>query len=239
MNRERAAILSARNIDKRFGGIQALSDYSIDIIQGDLMGLIGPNGAGKTTVFNLLSGVLKPSDGDIFFNSENITAFSPAQTARAGIARTFQNIKLFGDLCVLDNIKVAFHMRHGSGFLNTICHTAKFRQTEKKITRNAMKFAEMMNLTDLIYEPAKKLPYGDQRRMEIARALATDPKLLLLDEPAAGMNTQETIELVTTIKNIHANQEITILIVEHDMRLVMNLCRHIQVLDKGDRKSVV
>lgn len=233
MNCERAAILSARNVDKRFGGIQALSDYSIDIIQGDLMGLIGPNGAGKTTVFNLLSGVLKPSAGDIFFNSENITKFSSAQTARAGIARTFQNIKLFGDLCVLDNIKVAFHMRHGSGFLNTICHTSKFRQTEKNITRKAMEFAEMMDLTDLIYEPAKKLPYGDQRRMEIARALATDPKLLLLDEPAAGMNTHETAELVTTIKNIHGNQDITILIVEHDMRLVMNLCQHIQVLNQG------
>lgn len=233
MDRDRSAILSARKVAKRFGGIQALSDYSIDIMQGDLMGLIGPNGAGKTTVFNLLAGVLKPSEGDIFFNSENITKFSPAQTARSGIARTFQNIKLFGNLSVLDNIKVALHMRHGPKFLSTICHLPKFVQTEKRITRHAMAFADMMDLTALIHEPARKLPYGDQRRMEIARALATDPKLLLLDEPAAGMNTRETAELVTTIRNIHADQGITILIVEHDMRLVMNLCHRIQVLNQG------
>ena len=164
MHRDRPAILTARKVAKRFGGIQALSDYSIDIMDGDLMGLIGPNGAGKTTVFNLLSGVLRPTEGTIFFNAEDITKFSPAQTARAGIARTFQNIRLFGDLSVLDNIKVAFHMRHGRGFLSTIWHLPRFVQTEKEITRNAMKFADMMDLTDLIHEPARKLPYGDQRR---------------------------------------------------------------------------
>ncbi len=226
-------LLHVVDLVKRFGGLVAVSDYSLTLEQGELVGLIGPNGAGKTTVFNLLSGVLKSSSGNFFFNSQNITKFSPAQTARVGIARTFQNIRLFEDLSVLDNIKVAFHMHHGKGFLNTIFHTKKFRQTEKEITQKAMEFAELMNLTELIHEPAKKLPYGDQRRVEIARALATNPKLLLLDEPAAGMNPQETAELMRTIKEIHAKQDMTILIVEHDMRLVMNLCQRLQVLNQG------
>ncbi len=226
-------LLHVVDLVKRFGGLVAVSDYSLTLEQGELVGLIGPNGAGKTTVFNLLSGVLKPSSGNFFLNSQDITKFSPAQTARVGIARTFQNIRLFEDQSVLDNIKVAFHMHHGKGFLNTIFHTKRFRQAEKKITQKAMKFAELMNLTDFIHEPAKKLPYGDQRRVEIARALATNPKLLLLDEPAAGMNPQETAELMRTIKEIHAKQDMTILIVEHDMRLVMNLCQRLQVLNQG------
>ncbi|MCP4115557.1 MAG: ABC transporter ATP-binding protein [Desulfobacteraceae bacterium] len=233
MVRERAVLLKVKNVGKKFGGIRALSDCSFDIVQGELMGLIGPNGAGKTTVFNLLSGVLKPSSGEIFFNGKNITDYSPARTARAGIARTFQNIRLFGDLSVLDNIKVAFHMRHGTGFFHTVFHSAKFRRTEKEITRQAMKFAEMMDLSDLMNEPAKKLSYGDQRKMEIARALATNPKLLLLDEPAAGMNPQETTDLMATIKQVVADHGMTVLIVEHDMRLVMNLCHRIQVLNQG------
>jgi branched-chain amino acid transport system ATP-binding protein len=233
LNGKSTVILGAQNLGKNFGGIQALSSYSIDIMQGELIGLIGPNGAGKTTVFNLLSGVLKPTSGEIFFNSKNITKFKPAQIARAGIARTFQNIRLFGDLSVLDNIKVAFHMRHGQGLFHTICHSQKFQRTEREITQKAMEYAEMMDLADLVHEPARKLPYGDQRRMEIARALATNPKLLLLDEPAAGMNHQETADLMTTIKRVHADHDMTILIVEHDMHLVMNLCQRIQVLNQG------
>jgi len=226
-------LLQVEGLEKRFGGLVAVSDFNLNLEQGELVGLIGPNGAGKTTVFNLLSGVLKPSSGKIFFNSKNITKYSPSQTSRTGIARTFQNIRLFGELSVLDNIKVAFHMHHGLGLFNTICHSVKFRQTEEKINRKALDFAEMMGLTGLIYEPAKKLPYGDQRRMEIARALATDPTLLLLDEPAAGMNPQETRALMNTIKKIHLDYNMTILIVEHDMRLVMNLCQRIQVLNQG------
>jgi branched-chain amino acid transport system ATP-binding protein len=226
-------LLEVEGLEKRFGGLLAVSDYTLTLEKGELVGLIGPNGAGKTTVFNLLSGVLKSSSGKIFLNAKNITKLSPAQIARTGIARTFQNIRLFGDLCVLDNIKVAFHMHHGKGFFNTICHTTKFRQTEKEITGKALKLADMMDLTDLVYEPAKNLPYGDQRRMEIARALATGPKLLLLDEPAAGMNPQETADLMTTIRKIHIDYDMTILIVEHDMRLVMNLCQRIQVLNRG------
>ncbi|MEN8210364.1 MAG: ABC transporter ATP-binding protein [Thermodesulfobacteriota bacterium] len=226
-------LLQVEGLEKRFGGLLAVSDYTLNLKKGELVGLIGPNGAGKTTVFNLLSGVLKSSSGNFFLNSKNITKLSPAQIAKIGIARTFQNIRLFEGLCVLDNIKVAFHMHHGRGIFNTIFHTTKFRETEKEITRKAMKFAEMMGLSDLIYEPAKNLPYGDQRRMEIARALATSPKLLLLDEPAAGMNPQETVDLMNTIKKIHNDHDITILIIEHDMRLVMNLCQRIQVLNQG------
>lgn len=226
-------LLHVEGLAKNFGGLTAVSDYSLTLEQGELVGLIGPNGAGKTTVFNLLSGVLESSSGECYFNSQNITHFSPAQTARAGIARTFQNIRLFEDLSVLDNIKVALHMNHGRGFLNTLFHTTKFRQAEKEITSKAMQFAELMDLTDLVHESAGKLPYGDQRRMEIARALATNPKLLLLDEPAAGMNPRETAELMTTIQEIHARQNLTILIIEHDMRLIMNLCQRLQVLNQG------
>ena len=226
-------LLQVEGLERHFSGLVAVSDYNFTLEEGELVGLIGPNGAGKTTVFNLLSGVLTPSSGEIFINSKNITRSSPAQTAKAGITRTFQNIRLFRDLCVLDNIKVAFHMHYGQGFFNTICHSKKFRRAEKEITQKAMELAELMNLTDFIYEPAKKLPYGDQRRMEIARALATDPKLLLLDEPAAGMNPQETAALMSTIKKIHADHNMTILIIEHDMRLMMNLCQRIQVLNHG------
>jgi branched-chain amino acid transport system ATP-binding protein len=233
MSSEKAVILSTHNLGKKFGGIHALSDYSMEILQGELTGLIGPNGAGKTTVFNLLSGVVKPTSGKIFFNLKNITNFSPSKTAKAGIARTFQNIRLFDNLSVLDNIKVALHMRLGKGFFATICNLPNFHRSEKKITQKAMEFAEIMNLKDLINEPATKLSYGDQRRIEIARALATTPGLLLLDEPAAGMNPHETADLMTTIKKIHSNYNMTILIVEHDMRLVMNLCQRILVLNQG------
>lgn len=226
-------LLLVEGLEKHFSGLVAVSNYNLTLEKGELVGLIGPNGAGKTTVFNLLSGVLTPSSGEIYINSKNITKSSPAQTAKAGITRTFQNIRLFGELCVLDNIKVAFHMRHGQGLFNTICHSEKFRQSEKDMTRKAIELAELMNLTALMYEPARKLPYGDQRRMEIARALATDPKLLLLDEPAAGMNPQETAALMATIKKIHTEHEMTILIIEHDMRLIMNLCQRLQVLNQG------
>lgn len=226
-------LLQVDGLGKRFGGIQAVSDYTLSLGNNELMGLIGPNGAGKTTVFNMLSGILNPSSGRIFLDGKDITSFSPSQTAKAGIARTFQNIRLFKDLSVLDNIKVAFHMHQGRNLLSTLCHTAKFRQSENLIEREARGFAEMMGLTDFLYEPASNLPYGDQRRMEIARALAARPKILLLDEPAAGMNNQETADLMDTIRKIHADRNISILIVEHDMHMVMNLCQRIQVLNQG------
>ncbi len=227
------SVLDVDGLEKRFGGIQAVSDYSLSLGANELVGLIGPNGAGKTTVFNMLSGILKPSSGTICLNGKDITAFSPSRTAKAGIARTFQNIRLFKDLSVLDNIKVAFHMHQGKNLIHTLFHTGKFRRSERQIDREARTFAEIMGLIDFLNEPAKNLPYGDQRRMEIARALAARPKLLLLDEPAAGMNNRETATLMETIKKIHSDYPLSILVVEHDMHMVMNLCQRIQVLNQG------
>lgn len=229
----RKSLLHVNGLGKRFGGIHAVSDYELFLSDNELVGLIGPNGAGKTTVFNMLSGILKPSSGDIFLGGQDITALSPSKTAKAGIARTFQNIRLFRDLSVLDNIKVAFHMHQGKNLFHTICHTVKFKEAEHKIDKEARGFAEIMGLTDFLHEPAGNLPYGDQRRIEIARALAARPKILLLDEPAAGMNNQETRELVKTIKTIHEDYPVSILVVEHDMDMVMNLCQRIQVLNQG------
>ncbi|MCG8564824.1 MAG: ABC transporter ATP-binding protein [Desulfobacterales bacterium] len=226
-------LLQVDGLEKRFGGITAVQDYSLALERNELVGLIGPNGAGKTTVFNMLSGILPPTAGTIRLQGMDITRFAPHQTAKAGIARTFQNIRLFRDLTVLDNIKVAFHMHQGAGLWSTLAHLPGFRNSEARIDKEARNFAEMMQLTPVLDEPAKNLPYGDQRRMEIARAMATGPRVLLLDEPAAGMNPQETQELMETIRTLHREHGISILIVEHDMRMVMNLCQRLQVLNQG------
>lgn len=226
-------LLQVDNLDKRFGGITAVRNYSLRLKGNELVGLIGPNGAGKTTVFNLLSGILRPSAGTIIFSGKNITRATPDQTARAGISRTFQNIRLFRELSVLDNIKVACHMRHGAGLLTTLFHLPAFQKSEGQITDRATELAIMMGLEKHLNEPAQNLPYGAQRRMEIARALAAEPHLLLLDEPAAGMNPNETGELMDIIQTIHGQGKLSILIVEHDMRMVMNLCQRIQVLNQG------
>lgn len=226
-------LCSVINLNKNFGGIVATSNYSLSLEDGELLGLIGPNGAGKTTVLNLLSGIIKPTSGIINFNGKDITNMTPDQKAKVGISRTFQNIRLFGDMDVLDNIKVALHMNHGLGLVNTTFATPSSRKSEAIITQKALECARMMNLEDIMYVPAKNLSYGKQRRIEIARALATNPKLLLLDEPAAGMNSNETKELVENIKRINLEFGITIIIIEHDMHMIMNLCRKIQVLHQG------
>lgn len=228
-----ATLLGVEDLEKRFGGILALTGYGIEIQKGELVGLIGPNGAGKTTVFNLVSGVLKPTRGRILFGGEDITHSRPDQNASLGLARTFQNIRLFNELSVIDNIKVAFHMRTGEGLLQTLFHLPRFRDTEREMTRRALALLELVGLHDLRNEPARNLPFGLQRKVEIVRALATQPKLLLLDEPAAGMNTSETEELIRTIGNIHKEYQLTIFLVEHDMKVVMNICQRIQVLDGG------
>jgi branched-chain amino acid transport system ATP-binding protein len=226
-------LLKVEGLAKQFGGIQALSNYSLTMGEHELMGLIGPNGAGKTTVFNLLSGVLKPTSGKVWFAGRDITVWSPHKTARIGIARTFQNIRLFQDMTVLDNIKVAYHMRLGKGLLPTLFHTPGFTRSEREMEKRAMESLEMLNLQDVKNESAQNLPYGVQRKVEIARALATLPKLLLLDEPAAGMNPQETEELTRTIDLIHKERGLAVLLVEHDMKLVMSVCPRIQVLNQG------
>lgn len=227
------ALLNAEGLEKHFGGIVALADYGVEVQPGELMGLIGPNGAGKTTVFNLLSGVLKPTKGRITFDGREITGSRPDQNAAAGIARTFQNIRVFNELSVIDNIKVAFHLRMGSGFWRTWLHTSRFRQTEQEMDQKAHEFLELLDLTSMKYEPVKNLPYGTQRRIEIARALAALPKLMLLDEPAAGLNPNETNELIQIITRIHREYGLTIFLVEHDMKFVMAICSRIQVLDRG------
>jgi branched-chain amino acid transport system ATP-binding protein len=227
------ALLQVKGLTKHFGGITALVDYNIDIHSGDLIGLIGPNGAGKTTVFNLLSGVLKATSGRILFSGHDITRQRPDQNAALGIARTFQNIRLFRDLSVIDNIKVAFHMHVGEGFWKTLFNTPGFKHSEKLMDQKVYEFFELLDLRDVKDELAKNLPYGLQRRVEIARAMATSPKMLLLDEPAAGMNPHETEQLMRIIRDIHQNYHLTIFLVEHDMKVVMALCQRIQVIDRG------
>ena len=228
-----SALLETEALEKRFGGITAVGDYAVEIRAGELLGLIGPNGAGKTTVFNLLSGVLKPTRGRIFFDGRDVTRLPPYQSAALGISRTFQNIRLFNDLSVADNVKVALHMRFGKGFWQTIAHTGGFRRAEAQMTRMAGEFLELLDLAAVADEPAGNLPYGLQRRVEIARAMAARPRLLLLDEPAAGLNATETAELIAVIRRIHAEHGVTVFLVEHDMRMVMAVCERIQVLDRG------
>lgn len=227
-------LLVADSVSKSFEGITALSDYSLAINEGEIVGLIGPNGAGKTTAFNVLSGVLKPTSGAFYFRGRNITRFDACQTARAGIARTFQNIRLFQNLSVLDNIRVGCHHHLGRGFFSTLLHSAGYRRSEKAMLDKAEFLADMLGLSQVLYSRAVDLPYGDQRRLEIARALAASPRLLLLDEPAAGMNPQETKALADTIRRIRNELNVSVLLVEHDMPFVMDLCGRLQVLCYGN-----
>ncbi len=233
MSSTNSALLNVEGLEKRFGGITALTDYSVQIQRGELVGLIGPNGAGKTTVFNLLSGVLKPTGGRIYFNNRDITRQRPDQNTALGIARTFQNIRLLKELSVLDNIKVACHMRLGRGFWKTLFHTSAYRQAEIEIQQRSHEIMELFGLASVKDTLAKNLPYGIQRRVEIARAMATLPKLLLLDEPSAGLNPSETEELVKILQDIRRKNDLTIFLVEHDMKLIMTVCQKIQVIDRG------
>ncbi len=228
-----SALLQVKDLSKRFGGIVALDGFNIRIHSGELVGLIGPNGAGKTTVFNLLSGVLRPSRGQIFFDGMNITGRRPDENTYLGIARTFQNIRLFKELSVSDNIKVAFDMRLGKGFWPTLFHTPAYRRSELEMERKADEYLELFDLAAIRDTATGNLPYGLQRRVEIARAIATRPKLLLLDEPSAGLNPSETDELQNVLQDIHRSQGLTIFLVEHDMKLIMNICQKIQVIDQG------
>ena len=233
MTSRETVLLKAENLEKKFGGILALDRYNVRIHAGELVGLIGPNGAGKTTVFNLLSGVLNPTGGRIYFNGRDITRLRPDENAALGIARTFQNIRLFKELSVIDNIKIAFHMRLGKGFWHTFFHTPAYRQTESEMERRANEFIELFDLASVRHMAAKNLPYGIQRRVEIARAMATLPRLLLLDEPSAGLNPSETEELKKILIDIHETYGLAIFLVEHDMQLIMNICQKIQVIDRG------
>lgn len=226
-------ILEINNLYKSFGGLSAVANANLCLQTSELVGLIGPNGAGKTTVFNLITGVYKPDQGAILFDGADISGMLPYAICREGIARTFQNIRLFPGLTVLDNVKVALHKAVTYNLVKAILRTNSFFQGEQEIEAKALECLRIFNLDQKKDEIASNLPYGEQRRLEIARALATRPKLLILDEPAAGMNPQETKELMDLIRQIHQDSELTILLIEHDMSLVMGLCERIYVLDYG------
>jgi branched-chain amino acid transport system ATP-binding protein len=232
------AFLCADALTRRFGGLTAVSDFNLRLGVGELIGLIGPNGAGKTTVFNLITGVYAPSSGEVRVGGRRVDGTSPVTICRAGVARTFQNIRLFQNLTVLDNVVVGFTRSAEHGLLRTILRTPKFARERAVADGQGMELLATLGLdakADLI---AKNLPYGDQRRLEIARALATDPKILLLDEPAAGMNPQEKAELMELIRFIRNRFGVGILLIEHDMKLVMSICERITVLDHGETIAV-
>lgn len=226
-------LLETTDVSEVFGGLKAVSDFNIYIDKGELIGLIGPNGAGKTTAFNLITGVYQPTTGAITFDGASIVGLKPYEITQRGIARTFQNIRLFSELSVLDNVKIAYHCHVKYGLWETVLRIGRYFGEEAAIEAEALKLLKIFKLDQHAYEVAKNLPYGAQRRLEIARALAAKPKLLLLDEPAAGMNPQETQELMEMIRWIRKQFGLTVLLIEHDMSLVMGICERIYVLEYG------
>ena len=228
-----SAILDVQNLSISFGGLHAVDDFHITIEKGQLYGLIGPNGAGKTTVFNLLTGVYKPDEGIIRLDGQDITGRSTIEVNMAGVARTFQNIRLFKDLSVLDNVKVGLHNHFRYSTLEGILRLPRYRKVEKEMNERAMELLKVFDLDGQADFLASNLPYGKQRELEIARALATQPKLLLLDEPAAGMNPNETQDLMKTIRFVRDNFDVSILLIEHDMKLVSGICEKLTVLNFG------
>ena len=227
------ALLEVKNLSISFGGLRAVDEFNVKIEKGQLYGLIGPNGAGKTTVFNLLTGVYKPTSGAILLDGKNITGKRTIEINRCGIARTFQNIRLFKNLSVLDNVKAGLHNQMKYSSAEGILRLPRFFSTEKKMNKKAMELLEVFGLENEASTLADNLPYGKQRKLEIARALATNPKLLLLDEPAAGMNPSETQELMDSIRFVRDNFDMTILLIEHDMKLVSGICEEVTVLNFG------
>ena len=233
MTDERTPILETRKLGITFGGLVAVSDFNIKVFKGDLVGLIGPNGAGKTTVFNMLTGVYKPTEGSVLLEGEVLNGKKTHQFVAAGVARTFQNIRLFKQMTVLENVLAAFTKDISYNMIDSLFRTPKFWKVEKELREKALDLLSIFHLEDKADYIAANLPYGQQRKLEIARALATNMKLLLLDEPAAGMNPTETAELLDCINTIRDRFGIAILLIEHDMSLVMNICERIQVIDYG------
>lgn len=227
------ALLEMTNITKTFGGLKAVSEVTFSLEKGKIVSIIGPNGAGKTTFFNALTGIYRPDTGTIKFNGKNLIGLRPDQIAACGIARTFQNIRLFADMTVIENIMVGMHVHLKQSPLQTLLRLPGFNREEKEAEKKAQRLMQYVGLKSVENELAKNLPYGAQRRLEIARALAADPLLLLLDEPAAGMNPQETEDIIKLFRDIRDNMGITILLIEHDMRVVMNISEDICVMDYG------
>lgn len=226
-------LLEAKSITMQFGGLKAVDSLSFHINQGELMGLIGPNGAGKTTVFNMLTGVYCPTSGDVIFNGQPITGLKPYQISHLGVTRTFQNIRLFRDLTVLENVLIAAGQHLTYGMPAAIFRNQNFLSQEKEAKEKALQLLSIFGLESKANDGSSSLPYGEQRKLEIIRALATDPKLICLDEPAAGMNHKETHHLMETIAKIRKEFNLTVLLIEHDMKLVMGICERIVVLDHG------
>lgn len=233
-NNNHQPILRIEELSIQFGGLRAVNNFSMALQPHDLQGLIGPNGAGKTTVFNMITGVYKPTNGHIHFRDTEINGLEPFEINQMGIARTFQNIRLFPNLSVLDNVRIAYHTHAGYSLTDAVLHNKQFFEKEKELTEKAQDFLAVFNLQDRQATVAKNLPYGEQRRLEIARALAAKPRLLLLDEPAAGMNPQESVTLMDLIHFIREEFDLTILLIEHQMRVVMGICEHITVMDFGE-----
>ncbi|MBO7676052.1 MAG: ABC transporter ATP-binding protein [Erysipelotrichaceae bacterium] len=226
-------VLEVKNLGIDFGGLTAVNNLDLEVYPNEIVGLIGPNGAGKTTVFNMLTKVYEPTRGQMFLDGENIEKMNTVDVNKAGVARTFQNIRLFSKLSVIDNVKAGMNNLYDYSLFDTIFHTRKRNEKERQIEEEARKLLEIFNLVELKDTEASALPYGAQRRLEIARALATQPKVLLLDEPAAGMNPQETEDLMKTIRFVRDEFNIAILLIEHDMSLVMNICERLYVLNYG------
>ncbi|MEC4675467.1 MAG: ABC transporter ATP-binding protein [Nitrospirota bacterium] len=227
------ALLAIRNVNHFFGGLRAVNGFNLDLEDGEFLGLIGPNGAGKTTVFNLVSGFYSPTEGEILFQGKNISGLRPHAVTSLGLARTFQNIRLWNSMTVFENLCISQHCRLGYGFLSSILWTKKFRKKEKAVFRAAEEMLDILQLKDCAGEYPKNLAYGLQRRVEIGRALAARPRLLMLDEPAAGMNPTEIEQLIDLIKWIREEFKLTIWLIEHQMKVVMSLCERIMVLDFG------
>ncbi len=228
------ALLEVAGISLRFGGLQALTNFSLQLAEGDFAGLIGPNGAGKTTVFNLITGVYRPNTGRIHFAGEDITSWPSHRRMAAGLGRTFQNIRLFKDLTVLDNVRIGAFARYRYSFWGALIRTPSFQRQEEDLRQQAVELLDRFGLTRYMELPARQLPYGEQRRLEIVRALISYPRLLLLDEPAAGMNQAETTALVELLQRVWREFNLTILLIEHHMGVVQQLCRQVTVLDFGE-----
>lgn len=226
-------LLEAKNITMQFGGLKAVDSVAFQIKRGQLAGIIGPNGAGKTTVFNMLTGVYKPTAGEVLLEGKSLMNLKPYEISHRGVTRTFQNIRLFKGLSVLENVLIATHQHVTYGLFAPLLQTAKYRAQEEASREKAMELLRIFNLESKAHEPASSLPYGEQRKLEIVRALATDPKIILLDEPAAGMNHSETHNLMELIAHIRDQFKLTVVLIEHDMKLVMGICENIIVLDHG------
>ena len=238
MSTENKIVLEMQNVEKNFGGVRAIDNFSVKIEHGKIHGLIGPNGAGKTTIFNNITGIYKPDAGKIIFDGTDITGTAPHRVAHLGIGRTFQNIRLFANLSVIDNVIIASNLDATYNMPEAIFHSKKYREREKFLQEKAMGLLEVVGLQDKVNERASSLPYGHQRKPEIARAMALNPKLLLLDEPAAGMNAEESLELVSFVREIRDRFDITILMIEHHMDVVTNLCDYCTVLNFGKTIAV-